>query len=193
MTPKRIAFYACVATALGLALWLDPAPGTASSEVVLPVSRVAATGPAAATVPLPAPQRTPSAMSPSAAGRGGAGTSVNGAANAAPRLLAQRDRADMFGDAATREAPMFRARGWGAPAAPVAASSAVELPSLPFTYVGKQQVGGEWRVFLQDADDIHIVQARDTVAGAYRVLSVKPPTMTLEHLATHTVQTLEIE
>jgi len=91
---------------------------------------------------------------------------------------------------------LFAARSW-APPAPAAsappAAQALAAPSLPFTYLGKEQSGETWRVFLSDGDMTLVVGTADMVNTQYKVLAITPPTMTFEYLPLHEQQTLQIE
>ena len=91
---------------------------------------------------------------------------------------------------------LFAARSW-APPAPAASAPAtaqtLAAPSLPFTYLGKEQSGETWRVFLSDGDMTLVVGTADMVNTQYKVLAITPPTMTFEYLPLHEQQTLQIE
>ncbi|MFT0736821.1 hypothetical protein [Ralstonia wenshanensis] len=91
---------------------------------------------------------------------------------------------------------LFAAHSWapsaqsdGAPAEPAAPTA----PALPFTYLGKEQSGQTWHVFLANGDTTLVVGEKDSIDGQYKVLSITPPTMTFEYLPLHERQTLQIE
>lgn len=67
-----------------------------------------------------------------------------------------------------------------------------QAPALPFSYLGKQLVDGEWTVFLAHKDRTYTVRTGDTIEAAYRVDRIAPPTLTLSYLALRQQQTLVI-
>ena len=47
-----------------------------------------------------------------------------------------------------------------------------EAPTLPFRYLGSQEVNGKRQVFLEQQQQTHIVTVGDTVGNAWRLDSV---------------------
>lgn len=88
----------------------------------------------------------------------------------------------------------------GAPieAAPASVPHAVPpAPSfaatLPWRVLGKQLDDDEgWTVFLARGEETWVVRSGDTLDDAYRVISISPPTLTLQHLKQKTRSTLDI-
>ena len=65
-------------------------------------------------------------------------------------------------------------------------------PPLPFVYLGKVAADGAWEVFLSRADKTYIVRANTVIDGAYKVVTIAPPVMTLTYLPLNQVQQLNI-
>ena len=65
-------------------------------------------------------------------------------------------------------------------------------PPLPFVYLGKAAAEGTWEVFLSRADKTYIVRANTVIDGAYRVVAIAPPVMTINYLPLNQVQQLNI-
>ncbi|MDN2712021.1 MULTISPECIES: hypothetical protein [unclassified Janthinobacterium] len=65
-------------------------------------------------------------------------------------------------------------------------------PPLPFIYLGKAAAEGAWEVFLSRADKTYIVRANTVIEGAYKVVTIAPPVMTLNYLPLNQVQQLNI-
>lgn len=66
-------------------------------------------------------------------------------------------------------------------------------PPLPWRVIGKQydeQQG--WAVFLARGEETRIVRLGDILDETYRVASIQPPVLTLQHLKRRTRQTLDI-
>lgn len=118
-------------------------------------------------------------------------------ANAAEMVLELVPRERLIGHAQPDAARgLFAARSWappaqvaGAPSEPVAPTA----PALPFTYLGKEQSGSAWRVFLVNGDATLVVGETDSIDDQYKVVSITPPTMTFEYLPLRERQTLQIE
>jgi hypothetical protein len=66
------------------------------------------------------------------------------------------------------------------------------IPTLPFTYLGKQKQEGQWRVFLEKEGSTMVVKQDDVVDAVYQVQSIAPPTLTLIYLPRGETQTMEI-
>lgn len=77
---------------------------------------------------------------------------------------------------------------------PRAVSPAPSLPPLPaWRVIGKQYDEQEgWSVFLARGEETRIVRVGDTLDETYRVASIQPPLMILQHLKRQTRQTLDI-
>ena len=65
-------------------------------------------------------------------------------------------------------------------------------PPLPFVYLGKAAADGAWEVFLSRADKTYIVRANTVIDGAYKVVTIAPPVMTLTYLPLNQVQQINI-
>ncbi|MGK5061736.1 hypothetical protein [Janthinobacterium sp. LB3P112] len=65
-------------------------------------------------------------------------------------------------------------------------------PPLPFVYLGKAAADGAWEVFLSRAEKTYIVRANTVIDGAYKVVTIAPPVMTLTYLPLNQVQQLNI-
>lgn len=59
-----------------------------------------------------------------------------------------------------------------------------QLPSFPFSYIGKQYDGKRWQVFLDKGDATLVVAAGATIEGDFRVKSINPPQMQVVHVPT---------
>ena len=65
-------------------------------------------------------------------------------------------------------------------------------PPLPFSYVGKQTVDGRVEVFLARGDEIFVVGDQTVIQNTYRVVSIKPPMLSLLYLPLSQIQQLAI-
>ena len=65
-------------------------------------------------------------------------------------------------------------------------------PPLPFSYVGKQTVDGRMEVFLARGDEIFVVGDQTVIQNTYRVVSIKPPMLSLLYLPLTQIQQLAI-
>lgn len=77
------------------------------------------------------------------------------------------------------------------------ASAALPAPSyaapLRWQVIGKQYAEGDgWTVFLARGNETWVVRVGDTLDTEYRVLTIAPPTLTLQHLKQNTRRTLDI-
>lgn len=181
MTRLRMALYAATIASLLIALLKGGPP----DQVVQPVQRQSAAVNETSTPP----SHTPSdRLAEDRSKRTG---------KTMERLLDLKPRRELLGAAgeegASAHSSLFLPRNWAPPAAPGDVASAPALPPLPFVYVGKQTVDGQWQVFLQDKDDLRMVKVADVIESTYKVLQIQPPSMTLEYLPTHETQTLTIE
>lgn len=85
------------------------------------------------------------------------------------------------------------------PVAPPLAESSAVPPAPTFTaplswrVIGKQRTADEgWTVFLARGETTWIVREGDTLEDVYRVTTIKPPTLTLQHLSRKSSRTLDI-
>ncbi|MDO8042167.1 hypothetical protein [Janthinobacterium sp. SUN137] len=109
-----------------------------------------------------------------------------------PRSEAAGEEGETFGGADG----VFQSQNWNPP--PKMAVTAAPpppppmAPPLPFVYLGKAAADGAWEVFLSRADKTYIVRANTVVDGAYKVVTIAPPVMTLTYLPLNQVQQLNI-
>ena len=121
-------------------------------------------------------------------------------ATAQPAILALLPRAEVAGEGGDTFGGadgVFQSHSWTPPPpkmAPVAAPPppAPVAPPLPFVYLGKAAADGAWEVFLSRADKTYLVRANTVIDGAYRVVAIAPPVMTLNYLPLNQVQQLNI-
>ena len=115
-------------------------------------------------------------------------------------IAALRARTELIGASTSEHHELFGSRSM-APPLPSAAPAGAEIPplpsepavpSLPFTYLGKQGADGNWEVYLTRGDETLIVRDQTVIDGSYRVDAIKPPTMTLVYLPLKLVQTMDI-
>ncbi|MHB9837094.1 hypothetical protein Q8F57_019880 [Paraburkholderia terrae] len=115
-------------------------------------------------------------------------------------IAALRARTELIGSTTGEHRELFGSRAM-APPLPSAAPAGAEIPplpsepavpSLPFTYLGKQGADGNWEVYLTRGDETLIVRDQTVIDGSYRVDAIKPPTMTLVYLPLKLVQTIDI-
>lgn len=145
----------------------------------------------------PAVMRDPhNSVQPSAAGAVVSNTASGKVSAATPpmMLLAVLPREALIGrGVAEPRANLFAAHSF----APIQAASTVpvqEAPrELPFKYLGKQDSGKGWTVFLERNDNTFIVKASDAIGDDYKVVSITASTMTFEYLPTHEQSLLQIE
>lgn len=89
----------------------------------------------------------------------------------------------------------FPARDWRPAAAKAPAPApppAITAPPLPFSFLGKKLEDGQWQVFLERGDRIHVVKTSDTIDNVYRIQAIQPPVMTLIYLPLQHEQRLSI-
>lgn len=65
-------------------------------------------------------------------------------------------------------------------------------PPLPFTYLGKIGENDRYTVFLSMRGRNYVARAGDTLAQVYRVVEIKPPTMTLMYTPMNIQQSMQI-
>lgn len=93
---------------------------------------------------------------------------------------------------------VFRSQGWAPPPPPIMPAPAPPpppppmAPPLPFVYLGKAAADGAWEVFLSRADKTYIVRTNTVIDGAYCVLAITPPVMTINYLPLNQVQQINI-
>lgn len=162
------------------------------------------TDPVVSTVTRERPKSAPRALptdesSPPAAGRASAGSTSSGMTRDAnrPRELTVLEIA-LRGEAPSPNASdaaasLFTSQTWVPPPAPAPPPPKPAAPPLPFSYLGKQQENGVWTVFLSREGDTLLVKAGDQVDSTYRVISIAPPTMTMQYVPLNEPQDLAIE
>lgn len=93
-------------------------------------------------------------------------------------------------------ADAFAARSWhvAAPAEVVEFTPAPqpELPSQPFSYIGKMVYDGRTSVFIESEGQSYIVREGDIVGGTYRIDSIRGPLMEWTFLPQDRKQTMHI-
>jgi hypothetical protein len=110
-----------------------------------------------------------------------------------PRSEVAGEDGDTFGGADG----VFQSQNWTPPPPKMAVTVAPPppppmAPPLPFVYLGKVAADGAWEVFLSRADKTYIVRAHTVIDGAYKVVTIAPPVMTLTYLPLNQVQQLNI-
>jgi hypothetical protein len=110
-----------------------------------------------------------------------------------PRSEVAGEDGDTFGGADG----VFQSQNWTPPPPKMAVTAALPpappmAPPLPFVYLGKVAADGAWEVFLSRADKTYIVRAHTVIDGAYKVVTIAPPVMTLTYLPLNQVQQLNI-
>ena len=120
-----------------------------------------------------------------------------------PAILALLPRSEVAGEegetfgGADGAAAVFQSQNWTPPPPKMAAvapppPSPPMAPPLPYVYLGKVAADGAWEVFLSRADKTYIVRAHTVIDGAYKVVTIAPPVMTLTYLPLNQVQQLNI-
>ncbi|WP_175874568.1 hypothetical protein [Burkholderia sp. BCC0397] len=87
----------------------------------------------------------------------------------------------------------FAVTSWTPPPPISSVEEKPTAPPLPFTYLGKELEGDQWRVFLAKGDEVLIVKANDVIRDTYRVESITPPTATIRYLPLNEAQQLNIQ
>jgi hypothetical protein len=109
-----------------------------------------------------------------------------------PRSEVAGEDGDTFGGAGG----VFQSQNWTPPPKMAVTAAppppAPMAPPLPFVYLGKAAADGAWEVFLSRADKTYIVRANTVIDGAYKVVTIAPPVMTLTYLPLNQVQQLNI-
>ena len=110
-----------------------------------------------------------------------------------PRSEVAGEDGDTFGGADG----VFQSQNWTPPPPKMVVTAAPPppppmAPPLPFVYLGKVAADGAWEVFLSRADKTYIVRANTVIDGAYKVVAIAPPVMTLTYLPLNQVQQLNI-
>ena len=119
---------------------------------------------------------------------------------AQPAILALLPRSEVAGeDGETFGGAdgVFQSQNWTPPPPKMVAVAAPPppppmAPPLPFVYLGKAAADGAWEVFLSRADKTYIVRADTIIDGAYKVVTIAPPVMTLTYLPLNQVQQINI-
>jgi hypothetical protein len=126
------------------------------------------------------------------AARSGSGSGVS--------VAALRLRAELISSTSSGNHELFGHLAMASPLPSVAPANAevpplpplTPVPSMPFTYIGKQSADGHWEVYLARGDDTLIVRDHAVIDGTYRVDAITPPTMKIVYLPLKLVQTLDI-
>ncbi|WP_219117564.1 hypothetical protein [Janthinobacterium sp. UMAB-56] len=110
-----------------------------------------------------------------------------------PRSEVAGEEGETFGGADG----VFQSQNWNPPPPKMALTAAPPpappmAPPLPFVYLGKAAADGAWEVFLSRADKTYIVRVNTVIDGAYKVVTIAPPVMTLTYLPLNQVQQLNI-
>ncbi len=110
-----------------------------------------------------------------------------------PRSEVAGEDGDTFGGADG----VFQSQNWTPPPPKMVAVAAPPppppmAPPLPFVYLGKAAADGAWEVFLSRADKTYIVRTNTVIDGAYKVVAIAPPIMTINYLPLNQVQQLNI-
>ncbi|MDN2698073.1 hypothetical protein O0882_17305 [Janthinobacterium sp. SUN073] len=108
-----------------------------------------------------------------------------------PRSEVAGEDGDTFGGAGS----VFQRQDWTPPPPEVTVAPPPPppmAPPVPFVYLGKVAADGAWEVFLSRADKTYIVRAHTVIDGAYKVVAIAPPVMTLTYLPLNQVQQLNI-
>ncbi|WP_245964873.1 hypothetical protein [Trinickia dinghuensis] len=114
------------------------------------------------------------------------------------RIEALRPRKDLFGSPSEGHHDLFGGQA-AVPQLPSVAPPQADIPPLPpptpvmpFTYIGKEAADGAWEVYLARGSETLIVREKSVIDSTYRVVSIKPPTLSLVYLPQNVVQTLDI-
>lgn len=67
-----------------------------------------------------------------------------------------------------------------------------QAPPLPFRFLGQHEEAGQVTIFLQHNDQNLVVRVGDTLAGQYKVESLKGTTLSLIYLPLSQTQSLEV-
>ncbi|AQR68352.1 hypothetical protein BZG29_08275 [Janthinobacterium sp. LM6] len=119
---------------------------------------------------------------------------------AQPAILALLPRSEVAGEEGETFGGtdgVFQSQDWTPPPPKVVAVAPPPpppptAPPLPFVYLGKAAADGAWEVFLSRADKTYIVRANTVIDGAYKVVTIAPPVMTLTYLPLNQLQQLNI-
>ncbi len=190
MKTRHLLMSACLIGAAGLAFFGD---SSGDSGMVQPVARLSA-------MPLP----------DSAAAAVPAGKRVIGSSTVIEtgsqisrrvdedRILALQPRADMVGAVKGGDS-LFSSKSWTPPPSiarpallPASPPPPPAAPPLPFTYLGKQTIGGKTEVFLANGDKVVIAREQDVIQNTYRVESIRPTTLSMVYLPLNEIQRLSI-
>ena len=111
-----------------------------------------------------------------------------------PTILNLRPRKTST-QAAGVESNLFGLQSWTPPPAPPPPPPPPPppaAPAMPFTYIGKRLVEGNWEVFLGRGDTISYVHVGMVVDTNYRIESIAPPLLKITYLPLNQQQTLAI-
>lgn len=120
--------------------------------------------------------------------------------SAQPAILALLPRSEVAGEEGETFGGadgVFQSQDWTPPPPKTVVTAAPPPPApmappLPFVYLGKAAADGAWEVFLSRADKTYIVRVNTVIDGAYKVVTIAPPVMTLTYLPLNQVQQLNI-
>ncbi|MBN3788935.1 hypothetical protein [Burkholderia sp. Ac-20353] len=87
----------------------------------------------------------------------------------------------------------FGVLSWAPPPPAPSAPAKPSAPPLPFTYLGKELDGDQWRVFLARENEVLIVKANDIIGDTYRIEDIAPPTVTILYVPLNETQQLTIK
>lgn len=112
-----------------------------------------------------------------------------GAVVASTEAAQQVPQDDLFAVRSWRVAPPYR---------PVVAAPVVptvyrpSAPPLPFQFIGKLDDHAHLRVFLQEGEQVHVVQVGDVIGGTYKVQKITANQMTLLYLPLKISQSMAV-
>jgi hypothetical protein len=112
-------------------------------------------------------------------------------------VLALRSRAGMDDALAISQSGLFANQTWTPPPPPPPPIVKMPpplptAPPVPFVYLGKKLEDKNWQIFLARGEQIYVVEKNEVIDGTYRILEVRPPTLSLIYLPLNQTQTLAI-
>lgn len=87
---------------------------------------------------------------------------------------------------------LFAYHDWTPPPPPPSPAPPPTAPPLPFTYLGKKIQDGVWEAYLARGEHTYIAREQTVIDNAYRVDSIRPPTLSLTYLPLNQAQTIFI-
>jgi len=109
------------------------------------------------------------------------------------RILSRANLADGDQDPVEPDKTLFAVHSWAPPPPAPAAPEKPTAPPLPFSYLGKEFDGRQWRVFLARQSAVLIVKADDVIEDTYRIEKISPPVMTVLYMPLNESQQLSIQ